>query len=270
MTRPLQDLFTIKAAAMRPLIVCLCGSTRFIQAFQEANLRETLVGNIVLSIGCDTKSDQDLGLGPVDKAALDLLHLFKIDLADEILVLNVGGYIGLSTQREISYATRLNKSIRWLENGKFWNQVQIADPDECWLWQGPKVPAGYGMFRDARLGKGKWYAHRLSYEWRHGRIPEGLFVLHSCDTPDCVNPYHLFTGTQADNIADMISKGRGFIPPSRGEKNGRAKFREADIREIRRRYAEENISLAQLGREYGTTRDHIHHIVRRQLWKNVM
>ncbi len=115
MTITLQTLFTLKAALLRPCIVCLCGSTRFMQAFQEANLRETLAGKIVLSIGCDTKSDQDLGLGPIDKTALDLLHLFKIDLADEILILNVGSYVGESTRREIDYARIQGKRIRWLE-----------------------------------------------------------------------------------------------------------------------------------------------------------
>jgi hypothetical protein len=115
MKTPLQDLLLCKASARKPTIVCLCGSTRFMQAFQDANLRETLAGKIVLSIGCDTKNDQDLALGPVDKTALDLLHLFKIDLADEILVLNVGGYMGESTQREIEYARMLGKRVRWLE-----------------------------------------------------------------------------------------------------------------------------------------------------------
>lgn len=74
--------------AQRPTIVCLCGSTRFSKAFQESNLRETLAGRIVLTIGCDVKSDDALGLGPEVKAQLDELHLRKIDLADEILVLN--------------------------------------------------------------------------------------------------------------------------------------------------------------------------------------
>ncbi len=115
MTTTLQDLLTHKAATTRPCIVCLCGSTRFLQAFQEASLRETLAGKIVLSVGCDTKSDQDLALGPIDKTALDLLHLFKIDLADEILVLNVGGYVGQSTRREIDYARMQGTRIRWLE-----------------------------------------------------------------------------------------------------------------------------------------------------------
>lgn len=112
----LQELLKHKATAPRPIIVCLCGSTRFLQAFQEANLRETIAGRIVLSIGCDTKSDQDLALGPIDKTALDLLHLFKIDLADEILVLNVGGYVGESTRREVDYAQMLGRRIRWLES----------------------------------------------------------------------------------------------------------------------------------------------------------
>ena len=115
MTISLQDLLRLKDETARPIVVCLCGSTRFMQAFQDANLRETLAGKIVLSIGCDAKSDQDLALGPVDKTILDLLHLFKIDLTDEILVLNVDGYVGESTQREIDYARMVGKRVRWLE-----------------------------------------------------------------------------------------------------------------------------------------------------------
>jgi hypothetical protein len=100
---------------VKPPIVVLCGSTRFMQVFQDANLRETLAGKIVLTVGCDTKSDAMLGLGPGTKQMLDELHLAKIDLADEVLVLNVGGYIGESTRREIEYAERLGKPIVYLE-----------------------------------------------------------------------------------------------------------------------------------------------------------
>ena len=103
----------------RPRIVCLCGSTRFFDAFRAANLRLTLGGEIVLSIGCDTKSDADLGVVAGDlapaKAALDELHKRKIDLADYVLVLNVGGYIGESTRGEIEYANSLGKPVRFLE-----------------------------------------------------------------------------------------------------------------------------------------------------------
>lgn len=99
----------------RPLIVCLCGSTRFFEAFQKANYDETLAGHIVLSIGCDTKSDAGLGITEDQKKMLDELHKRKIDLADEVLVLNVGGYIGSSTRGEIEYARAHDKPIRWLE-----------------------------------------------------------------------------------------------------------------------------------------------------------
>jgi hypothetical protein len=100
---------------VRPTVVCLCGSTRFMKAFQEANLRETLAGRIVLSVGCDTKSDEMLHITAEQKTMLDELHKCKIDLADEILVLNVGGYVGASTASEIEYARLHNKHIRWLE-----------------------------------------------------------------------------------------------------------------------------------------------------------
>ena len=98
-----------------PKIVCLCGSTRFKEEFQQANLEETLKGNIVLSIGCNTKSDVGLGITEEKKKELDELHKRKIDLADKVLVLNVGGYIGSSTKSEIEYATKHGKPVMYLE-----------------------------------------------------------------------------------------------------------------------------------------------------------
>ncbi|GCE06152.1 hypothetical protein KDAU_34810 [Dictyobacter aurantiacus] len=116
-----------------PLVVCLCGSTRFSEAFRKANLQETLAGHIVLSIGCDFKSDEALGLTEVDKARLDALHLRKIELADEILVLNVGDYIGASTANEILCARLLGIPIRWLE------------PHQCKIQE---CPCGEGACKD--------------------------------------------------------------------------------------------------------------------------
>lgn len=106
---------------MRPIIVCLCGSTRFSESFQQANLNETLAGKIVLSIGCNMKTDTEIfgRLSQEDfaetKRKLDELHKRKIDLCDEILVLNVGKYIGESTKSEIEYAVNHGKHIRYLE-----------------------------------------------------------------------------------------------------------------------------------------------------------
>lgn len=103
----------------RPTIVCLCGSTRFFKEFQEASLRETIAGKIVLSIGCNLREDRQIWADPAEREAikrrLDELHKRKIDLADEVLVLNVGGYIGESTRSEIGYAVLNNKPVRYLE-----------------------------------------------------------------------------------------------------------------------------------------------------------
>lgn len=106
---------------MRPKIVCLCGSTRFYSAFQEANYRETMAGKIVLSVGFyphsqDKAHGEDKGCTPEQKIALDVLHKQKIDLSDEVLVLNVGGYIGDSTRSEIEHATKAGKPVRYLES----------------------------------------------------------------------------------------------------------------------------------------------------------
>ncbi len=105
----------------RPIVVCLCGSTRFYEAFQEANFTETMKGNIVLSVGFYPHSSplahsQEIGITPEQKEDLDLLHLRKIDMADEVLILNINGYIGKSTARELVYARSMGKKIRFLEN----------------------------------------------------------------------------------------------------------------------------------------------------------
>lgn len=103
-----------------PTIVCLCGSTRFYREFMRANYEETMAGRIVLSVGFYMHSSQDAhgetwGCTPEQKKALDELHFRKIELADEVLILNVRGYIGESTGRELAHAKSLGKTIRFLE-----------------------------------------------------------------------------------------------------------------------------------------------------------
>jgi hypothetical protein len=90
-----------------PKIVCLCGSAQFMYAYHYHNHFETLAGNIVLTVGCFG------GVTEVQKQQLDELHKRKIDLCDEILVLNVGEYIGESTASEIQYAESIGKKVRY-------------------------------------------------------------------------------------------------------------------------------------------------------------
>lgn len=104
----------------RPKIVCLCGSTRFYKEFQKANYEETMKGNIVLSVGFYPHASEEMhgetiGITPEQKAKLDELHKCKIDIANEVLVLNVGGYIGESTRGEIEHTLEQGKPIRYLE-----------------------------------------------------------------------------------------------------------------------------------------------------------
>jgi hypothetical protein len=103
-----------------PEVVCLCGSTRFYDAFQQANYDLTMQGKIVLSVGFYPHATAEAGHGEGvghdsdQKIALDELHKRKIDLADRVFVLNVGGYIGKSTQTEIEYAQDHGKVIEYL------------------------------------------------------------------------------------------------------------------------------------------------------------
>lgn len=111
----------------RPEVVVLCGSTRFSEAWAKARYDLTLEGKIVLTIGCDTKSDEGLGITPEQKEALDELHKRKIDMADRVFVLNVGGYIGASTRSEIEYAEWFEKPIDYLENPASTGSSEVPD-----------------------------------------------------------------------------------------------------------------------------------------------
>lgn len=122
----------------RPTVVVLCGSTRFYDAFQQANYEQTMAGRIVLSVGFYPHAKavhghgEGVGHDSEEKAALDQLHLRKIDMADEVLVLNVDGYVGQSTRREIEYAYRVGKPVSWLHAG---NRAtgRICPHLSCWV-----------------------------------------------------------------------------------------------------------------------------------------
>lgn len=158
----------------------------------------------------------------------------------------------------------------------------------CWLWTGAILRArgGYGAF-DIR-GNGENKAHRASWVLAFGPIPDGMFVLHKCDNPACVNPKHLWLGTHQDNMADMARKGRHFSKTkphriargdlngsrthperlARGERSGAAKLRPQDVLEIRARQAAGE-SLASLGRSFGVSYQAIGYVVNRKSWAHI-
>lgn len=96
-------------------VITLCGSTKFKEQYMEAQKRLTLEGNIVISVGLFGHSGDDEVWTEGTKAMLDDMHLRKIDMADEVFVINVGGYIGSSTRNEIKYAIDHGKEVRYLE-----------------------------------------------------------------------------------------------------------------------------------------------------------
>ena len=135
------------------------------------------------------------------------------------------------------------------EQERFWERVNKTS--SCWLWTASTNKNGYGKFRDARWAHVT--AHRFSWILANGPIPEGLWVLHRCDVPGCVNPDHLFLGTARDNNLDMMKKGRGrWIPPR--------KLTEDDVRAIRKRIPNE--TLTAIAKDYGLHMTNISNIKR--------
>lgn len=146
---------------------------------------------------------------------------------------------------------------------RFWRHVDLHGDDECWPWTGCTTESGYG--RASRNGGANVLAHRFAFELVFGSIPDGLCVLHKCDTPLCVNPAHLRLGTQHDNVVDCIYKGRF----ARGEKNGRARLTEAGVLAIQRE-ARNGIPHRLIAESFGVSTKTVSLIRRGLTWKHVV
>lgn len=145
-----------------------------------------------------------------------------------------------------------------------------AGPDACWEWTASTNSHGYGqmMFADAQ-GRHLRTAHRLAYELDAGPIPDGMHVLHRCDNRPCCNPAHLFLGTNADNVADMVAKGRHSPGRSAGEDNYRSVLTESTVRELRARFAEGGITQRALAKEIGVSAATVSHAITGRNWRDV-
>jgi hypothetical protein len=141
-------------------------------------------------------------------------------------------------------------------------RFQRNSDNECWPWTAYENIYGYGQFYHG----GSYHpAHRVVYEQETGPIPAGMSVLHRCDNPICVNPNHLFLGTQAENVQDCIKKGRN----NRGERNGMAKLNAELVSEIRKAYEEGIGGYMKLGKRFGLPSGTIRNVIKRKRWSHL-
>ncbi len=148
---------------------------------------------------------------------------------------------------------------------RFWRYVvKNDDINDCWEWIGTKNPAGYGMIK--QYGKINIMAHRLSYILFKGEFKKELHACHTCDNPSCVNPNHLFIGTDKDNIQDMVNKGRG--KSNRGINNPAAKLKDSDIPIIRERLKSGELQW-KIAKDYSITQSTVSSIKYNRSWKDI-
>ena len=149
--------------------------------------------------------------------------------------------------------------LEWIHN-----QTILDEETGCRIWTKCCDKEGYGQTSYKRIAT---KAHRLVYQLSNPvEVIDGFEVMHSCDNPSCVRLDCLSLGTSQDNIKDKVNKGR----QAKGEKNGRAKLTEDDVKEIRRRYKKIKGQQTRLAKEFGISRKQIRSIVNNKLWKSLL
>jgi hypothetical protein len=154
---------------------------------------------------------------------------------------------------------------------RFWAKVRKTEG--CWVWTAATCTFGYGHLSTRGKHGGLIDSHRASWILHFGPVPPGLCVLHNCpggDNPRCVNPSHLWLGTHADNGKDRDTKGRSRYRTFHGADHGGSKLTDRIVLEMREVFSRGRISIAALGRKFGTSESNASRIVKRQAWRHLL
>jgi hypothetical protein len=151
---------------------------------------------------------------------------------------------------------------------RFWDKVDKTET--CWLWTAWKNNNGYGALMVRHPGGGflNNLAHRISWELEYGPIPKGLCVLHTCDTPSCVRPDHLFLGTRGDNARDKVAKGRARGGRLSGENHPRASITAEQAKQARYFYFAERRSAREIAEHLMISQHVVVDIARGRTWRS--
>ncbi len=171
-------------------------------------------------------------------------------------------YVRFKTHGSVGF----KKHARGTLEERFWNFVDKKYEDECWHWTGQILATGYGRISLGAKKDGNEGAHRVSWKLHNKKdIPSGMFVMHKCDNPKCVNPYHLSIGTPKDNTQDMIAKGRKRVVSPKGEGNGKSLLNAEKVRLIR----SSKLSHVELGRQLGVSSNCIRGVRIGRTWSHI-
>ncbi len=146
---------------------------------------------------------------------------------------------------------------------RFYRFVERGGSDECWLWTGARHPKGYGRIRQGGRGSKTLLAHRVSFELHKRLLKPGENACHRCDNPPCVNPNHLFAGSQKDNIIDREAKGRSA--DRRGEKGGGSKLTENKVVDI----ISDPRTHSKIAEDYDVSRSLVSAVKAAKCWRHI-
>ena len=152
---------------------------------------------------------------------------------------------------------------------RFYSKFIAGIIDECWEWKAYKNKSGYGVMRYGSKRGNNALAHRISYLLNMGEIPSGLFVMHTCDNPPCVNPSHLRLGTNQDNVDDMVNKGRHYAKYLKGQSNLSRAIITANIARNVKIDLTNNIKAKEIADKYAISKHIVWDIKREKTWKHI-